>query len=45
MNRKSFRIKRPVIERKKERKKGWKEEEEDVSGYWMTFGKREGIGN
>jgi len=29
----------------KEGKKLWKEEEEDVSGYWMTFEILEGTGN
>jgi len=29
----------------KGRKGGWKEEEEDVSGYWMTLGKRKGTGS
>jgi hypothetical protein len=29
----------------KKKKEGWKEEEKDVSGYWMTFEKHEGNGN
>jgi len=29
----------------KGRKEEWKGEEEDVSGYWMSLGKREGTGN
>jgi hypothetical protein len=28
----------------KGRKERWKEEEEDVSGYWMAFGIQEGTG-